>query len=88
MPLSGGADVILQELRLDLILKVSKEGSVGLLTQEQRRENERKRGEERGFKIYGKEMGEMMFSSINNSREERTAIHPHKHIPDFTPLLT
>lgn len=47
MPLSGGADVILQELRLDLILEVSKQGSIRLLSQE--------RGEEimNGRKISG-----------------------------------
>lgn len=44
MPLSGGADVILQELRLDLILEVSKEGSIRLLSQEhgEERMNRRK----------------------------------------------
>lgn len=41
--LSGGADVILQELGLDLAFKVSEQGTVSLLPQEE----ERKRRKER-----------------------------------------
>lgn len=41
--LSGGADVILQELGLDLVLEVSEQGTVSLLP----REGERKRRKER-----------------------------------------
>lgn len=68
MPLSGGADVILQELRLDLILEVSKQGSIRLLSQV--------RGEEimNGRKIsgWGKKIGKMMFLQSNHFRVEKT----------------
>lgn len=68
MPLSGGADVILQELRLDLILEVSQQGSIRLLSQE--------RGEEimNGRKIsgWGEKIGKMTFLQSNHSRVEKT----------------
>ena len=42
MSVSGGVDVVLQELGLDLVLQVSQQSAVSLLQEEERRQEERR----------------------------------------------